>query len=59
MKYPKIDPAKSQAGQVSEHREPYEPPTVNVVPLKIEERLLGCLKLNPSDPLCVLFSKKS
>jgi hypothetical protein len=45
MKYPKIDPAKSQAGQVSEHREPYEPPTVTVVPLKIEERLLTCAKL--------------
>ena len=45
MKYPKIDPAKSQAGQVSEHREPYEPPTVTVVPLKIEERLLACTKL--------------
>jgi hypothetical protein len=44
MKYPKIDPAKSQAGQVSEHREPYEPPTVTVVPLKIEERLLACGK---------------
>jgi hypothetical protein len=44
MKYPKIDPAKSQAGQVSEHREPYEPPTVTVVPLKIEERLLACAK---------------
>ena len=44
MKYPKIDPAKSQAGQVSEHREPYEPPTVTVVPLKIEERLLSCAK---------------
>jgi len=42
MKYPKIDPAKSQAGQVSEHRKTYEPPTVTVVPLKIEERLLAC-----------------
>ena len=44
MKYAKIDPAKSQAGQVSKHREPYEPPTVTVVPLKIEERLLSCSK---------------
>ena len=46
MKYPETDPAKSQAGQVSEHREPYEPPTVTVVPLKIEERLLTCSKLS-------------
>ena len=59
MKYPKIDPAKSQAGQVSEHREPYEPPTVTVVPLKIEERLLACLKQQSSSTCKVLGSKKS
>ena len=44
MKYAKIDPAKSQVGQVSAHREPYETPTVTVIPLKIEERLLSCKK---------------
>ena len=51
MKYPKIDPAKSRTGLESAHREPYEPPTVTVVPLKIEERLLACAKA-PSVKFC-------
>jgi hypothetical protein len=57
MKYPKIDPAKSRTGPESAYREPYEPPTVTVVPLKIEERLLACVKL-PSSAVCKLTIPK-
>lgn len=39
----KMSPAQDQPSQACAHREPYAPPTVTVIPLKIEERLLKCL----------------
>lgn len=41
------------------HREPYEPPTVTVVPLRIEERLLACSKQNPKGQACQDGTKTS
>lgn len=40
----KMSPAQDQTCRASAHREPYKPPTVTVIPLKIEERLLACQK---------------
>ncbi len=34
------------AAQAS-HKQPYEAPKATFVPLKLEERLLGCLKTDP------------
>jgi hypothetical protein len=40
----KMSQAKDQASQSSTHREPYKAPTVTVIHLKMEERLLACDK---------------
>lgn len=52
MQDPKMSSAKDQTSSAEVHREPYEPPTVTVVPLKIEERLLACSKQNRNKPDC-------
>ena len=46
MQGKKISPAHAQSSTAGADREPYEPPTVTIVPLKIEERLLAC-HINP------------
>ena len=40
----KMSPVKDQTSHAGARREPYKPPTVTVIPLKIEERLLACQK---------------
>ena len=48
---------KNQETQETKHqepqRQPYEPPRAIVVPLKLEERLLGCSRQPPfTTPVC-------
>jgi hypothetical protein len=41
-----MDDAKKQQGcNVPEEKKPYETPEIKVVPIQIEERLLGCGKM--------------
>ena len=42
----KMAPAPGQISSTGLGRKPYEPPTVSVIPLKIEERLLACGKVD-------------
>ena len=40
----KLQEKEQQTGQKPTPKRPYEPPTATFVPLKLEERLLSCLK---------------
>lgn len=40
----KMSPAQDQTSQTFARRETYAPPTITVIPLKIEEAMLGCIK---------------
>jgi len=60
MQDPKISKAKDHTSSKDAHRKPYEPPTVTVIPLKIEERLLACSKdKSTGDPNCTTSNRTS
>ena len=46
MKKQQTGMAGPQAATPVPHKKPYAPPTATFVPLKLEERLLGCIKMD-------------
>ena len=55
----KMAPDPDQTSSTVLGRKPYEPPTVTVIPLKIEERLLMCSKVKGIDAVCAKGNKDS
>ena len=55
----KMAPAPGQISSTGLGREPYAPPTVTVIPLKIEERLLMCSKVKGIEAACAKGNKDS
>ena len=54
MEKQRIPPTAAKTEAQSMPRRPYAPPKATFVPLKLEERLLGCLKPDPQNPVCIV-----
>jgi len=52
MEQKRVPPTAAKTEAQSIPRQPYAPPKATFVPLKVEERLLACVKPDSQNPLC-------